>query len=74
MNLFFVYTNLLKSMSFWMLSIVVTVGALLPDFTFKTMEALKILPKTIFPGNEEYKMRKNLKHRGDDDTRETTYL
>jgi hypothetical protein len=73
MNLYFVYTKLLSSASFWILSTVVTVAALLPDFTFKAMEALNIMPKTIYPGNEEYKRRKLLKNR-DCDTTETTYL
>lgn len=73
MNLYNVYTMLLQSASFWVLTSVVTVAALLPDFTFKTMEALRILPKTIYPGNDEYKRRKLLKNRGFDTT-ETTYL
>ena len=53
MNLFFVYTNLLSSPSFWILSIVITVAALLPDFTSKSMEIMGIKPRTIYPGNSK---------------------
>lgn len=67
MNLFFVYTNLLSSPSFWILSIVITVAALLPDFTSKSMEIMGIKPRTIYPGKS-----KNFKVKVDN--YETTYL
>lgn len=72
MNLYYVYTKLISSLSFWILTCVVTIAALLPDFTFKSMEILNIMPKTIYPGNKKNE-KKNL-IQNSHDLRETTYL
>ncbi|XP_055712807.1 phospholipid-transporting ATPase IF-like isoform X3 [Phlebotomus papatasi] len=45
-----VYTNLLSSLTFWLLCIVVVVAALIPDFTIKALQALNINCGSIFPG------------------------
>uniref|UniRef100_A0A1L8DEI0 Phospholipid-transporting ATPase n=2 Tax=Nyssomyia neivai TaxID=330878 RepID=A0A1L8DEI0_9DIPT len=45
-----VYSNLLSSLTFWLLCIVVVVAALIPDFTMKALEALNINCGSIFPG------------------------
>lgn len=41
-DVFLVYTNLLSSPLFWMLSILIIVAALLPDFTIKIIQILNI--------------------------------
>jgi hypothetical protein len=48
-----VYTNLLSSSFFWILSSLIIVTGLLPDFFFKALEALNFRFKTIFPGNQK---------------------
>ncbi|GAB0097049.1 Phospholipid-transporting ATPase [Sergentomyia squamirostris] len=45
-----VYINLLSSLTFWLLCIVVVVAALIPDFTIKALQALNINCGSIFPG------------------------
>ncbi|XP_059618975.1 phospholipid-transporting ATPase IF isoform X2 [Phlebotomus argentipes] len=45
-----VYSNLLSSLTFWLLCIVVVVAALIPDFTIKALQALNVNCGSIFPG------------------------
>jgi hypothetical protein len=52
MNLFMVYSNLVSSSFFWVLSTLIIVAGLLPDLFFKALEALDFRFRTIFPGNE----------------------
>lgn len=52
MNLFMVYSHLLSSSFFWILSTLIIVAGLLPDLFFKALEALNFRLRTIFPGNE----------------------
>jgi hypothetical protein len=52
MNLFMVYSNLVSSSFFWVLSTLIIVAALLPDLFLKALEALNFRFRTIFPGNE----------------------
>lgn len=51
MNLFMVYSNLLSSSFFWILSTLIIVAGLLPDLFFKACEALNFRFRTVFPGN-----------------------
>lgn len=51
MNLFAVYSNLLSSAFFWLLSILILVAGLLPDSYFKAVEALNFKLLGVFPGN-----------------------
>lgn len=67
MNLFFVYTNLLSSPSFWILSIIIIVSGLLPDFTLKAMDIMGMKPRTIYPGKSKISKTKI-------ENFETTYL
>jgi hypothetical protein len=49
-----------ESTTFWLLSIIVLVTALLPDYTMKVMGVLKLRIKSIFPGDRQTKNFKNL--------------
>lgn len=51
-NLYMVYSNLLSSSMFWLLSTLIVVAGLLPDLFFKALEALNLKFRTVFPGNE----------------------
>lgn len=53
-----VYTNLLSSSFFWALSALIIVTSLLPDYFFKSLEALNIELPRIFPGNKAMGTRK----------------
>jgi len=48
-----VYTYLLSSLSFWVVSLIITVAGLLPDFTFKAFELVQSEIRTLFPGNDK---------------------
>lgn len=52
MNLFMVYSKLLSSSFFWVLSTLIIVAGLLPDLFFKALEALNVRFRTVFPGND----------------------
>lgn len=45
-----VYTNLLGSPTFWLLSIVIIIAALIPDFARKAYISLNLNVEKIFPG------------------------
>lgn len=53
-----VYSYLMSSLSFWVISTLIIVTALVPDLTFKTLEALNIRVRKIFPGNKEMGTRR----------------
>jgi hypothetical protein len=71
MNLFMVYTKMLTSTIFWILSTVIIVASLLPDFSFRAFTTINIGVGSIFPGNARMGTKKRkiapLTH-------ETTYL
>jgi hypothetical protein len=46
-----VYSNLLSSSFFWILSTLIVIAGLLPDLFVKALEALKVRFRTIYPGN-----------------------
>lgn len=56
-----VYINLLGSMTFWLLSILVTVAALLPDYTLKVCKSLSIKFGPIMPGTGNWRRQKSQK-------------
>ena len=58
MNLYMVYSRLLSSSFFWILSTLIVVAGLLPDLFFKALEALNFKLRTIFPGNDKMGTRK----------------
>lgn len=49
-DLLHVYSNLLSAPTFWLLSIVIIMAALVPDFVIKTVQVLDI-KVTIWPGS-----------------------
>jgi hypothetical protein len=46
-----VYTYLLAAPSFWVVSAIVIVAGLLPDYTLKAMQAVNIKFGRFFPGS-----------------------
>lgn len=72
MNLYHVYTKLLSSGSFWILSSVAMVAGLLPDYTLKAISALDIKLKKLYPGNSQMGTRRSKKVAPIDS--QTTYL
>ncbi|XP_055682431.1 phospholipid-transporting ATPase IF isoform X2 [Lutzomyia longipalpis] len=48
-----VYSNLLSSLTFWLLCLVVVIAALIPDFTIKALQALNVNCSSIFPGQKK---------------------
>ncbi|XP_058063348.1 phospholipid-transporting ATPase IF [Anopheles bellator] len=50
-----VYNNLLSSMTFWVLSIIILVAAFLPDMTMLACKAIDIKIGHIFPGGAKYR-------------------
>lgn len=49
-DLLWVYNNLLTSMTFWLLFIMIIVASLIPDFSIKAIKAFNIKIGPIFPG------------------------
>lgn len=49
-----VYNNLLSSLTFWCLSLLVIIAALLPDYTMKVARSLNIRFGRLFPGVQNY--------------------
>lgn len=50
-----VYNNLLSSMTFWVLSLLILVAAFIPDFTMFAGRAIDIKIGHIFPGGAKYR-------------------
>ncbi|XP_053667670.1 phospholipid-transporting ATPase IF [Anopheles marshallii] len=50
-----VYNNLLSSLTFWALSIVILIAAFLPDMTMLAIRAMEIKLGHIFPGGAKYR-------------------
>ncbi|XP_058811248.1 phospholipid-transporting ATPase IF [Topomyia yanbarensis] len=50
-----VYNNLLSSMTFWVLSLLILVAAFLPDFTLFAGRAIGIKVGQIYPGGAKYR-------------------
>lgn len=50
-----VYNNLLSSMTFWVLSLLILVAALVPDFTIFAAKAIDIKIGHIFPGGAKFR-------------------
>ncbi|XP_058127201.1 phospholipid-transporting ATPase IF [Anopheles ziemanni] len=50
-----VYNNLLSSMSFWLLSIVILIAGFLPDMTLLAIRAIGVKLGHIFPGGAKYR-------------------
>lgn len=57
MNLFMVYARLLSSGSFWLLSVVVIVAGLLPDYTLKALQAINVSFSNFYPGSRRKKTK-----------------
>jgi len=67
-----VYNNLLSSYTFWLLSSIITIAVLLPDYTIKVCQYLDIHIGHIFPGPIEQKqpiIKHNLQY-----SRQTSHL
>lgn len=56
-TLYMVYTYLLSAPSFWIISIIVVVAGLLPDFTLKAMKVVNIKFGRFYPGSERRKAK-----------------
>uniref|UniRef100_A0A182IMC6 Phospholipid-transporting ATPase n=1 Tax=Anopheles atroparvus TaxID=41427 RepID=A0A182IMC6_ANOAO len=50
-----VYNNLLSSMTFWLLSIVILIAGFLPDLTLLAIRAIGVKLGHIFPGGAKYR-------------------
>ncbi|XP_050074258.1 phospholipid-transporting ATPase IF [Anopheles maculipalpis] len=50
-----VYNNLLSSLTFWVLSIVILIAGFLPDLTMLAIRAMEIKLGHIFPGGAKYR-------------------
>uniref|UniRef100_A0A182Q3R9 Phospholipid-transporting ATPase n=1 Tax=Anopheles farauti TaxID=69004 RepID=A0A182Q3R9_9DIPT len=50
-----VYNNLLSSMTFWLLSIVILIAGFLPDLTMLAIRAIDVKLGHIFPGGAKYR-------------------
>lgn len=68
-DLLWVYNNLLSSLTFWLLFVMIQVACLLPDFSIMAFKAFNIKIGPIFPG-EDFRIRTLYKKR----KIESTYL
>lgn len=68
-DLLWVYNNLLSSLTFWLLFVMIQVACLLPDFSIMAFKAFNIKIGPIFPG-EDFRLRTLYKKR----KIESTYL
>lgn len=64
-----VYNNLLASPMFWLLSTLVIIACLVPDYAIKVCKVLNLRVNHFYPGSREQARQK--KQRGDI---ESTYL
>lgn len=55
-DLLWVYNNLLTSLTFWLLFIMIIVASLIPDFTIMAFKAFNIKLGPLFPG-ENFHLR-----------------
>ncbi|KAG5670176.1 hypothetical protein PVAND_000457 [Polypedilum vanderplanki] len=56
-TLYMVYTYLLSAPSFWIISLIVVVAGLLPDYTLKSMKAINIKFGRFYPGVDRRKTK-----------------
>lgn len=70
-DMLWVYNNLLSSLTFWLLSMVIIIAALIPDYTMKVCKAFNIKIGPIFPGNRNSHLQST---RSNQTGLETTYL
>lgn len=62
-DLYYVYNRLLIAPSFWLLSILIIVTCLLPDYSIQAFKAFGFKLNSIFPGPGKNMIPENLKRR-----------
>lgn len=73
-QMFFVYNNLLTSLTFWLLTALIIITALLPDYAIKSFKAFNINLGPLFPGSKQmFKQAKQFRRRTSR-MNESTYL